>query len=50
MHPASSFGPIEIWHSMGTIGQLVLISLFLMSVYSTGIMIDTLISSPVLRR
>lgn len=32
--------PIELWHSMGAVGQLVLASLFLMSVYSSGIMMD----------
>ncbi|MCK4304375.1 MAG: MotA/TolQ/ExbB proton channel family protein [Candidatus Eisenbacteria sp.] len=40
MHPATAYGPIEIWHSMGTVGHLVLIFLLVMSVYSTGIMID----------
>ena len=40
MQPMSTYGPIEIWHSMGTVGHLVLIFLFLMSVYSAGIMID----------
>lgn len=40
MPSTMTFGPIEIWHSMGTVGHLVLISLFLMSAYSAGIMID----------
>lgn len=40
MQPAIHYGPIEIWQSMGMVGHLVLIFLFLMSVYSTGIMID----------
>ncbi len=40
MEPATHYGPIEIWQTMGTVGHLVLIFLGLMSVYSTGIMID----------
>ncbi len=40
MQPTTTFGPLEIWQSMGTVGHLVLFGLFLMSVYSTGVMID----------
>lgn len=40
MHPAITYGPAEIWQSMGTVGHLVLICLLLMSVLSSGIMID----------
>jgi biopolymer transport protein ExbB len=40
MQPAATYGPIEIWRSMGIVGHLVLIFLLLMSVCSTGIMID----------
>lgn len=40
MQPAIHFGPIEIWQSMGLVGHLVLGFLLLMSVYSTGIMLD----------
>ncbi len=40
MHPMTTYGPIEIWQSMGMVGQLVLAFLVMMSVYSTGIMID----------
>lgn len=40
MQPATHYGPIEIWQTMGTVGHLVLILLLLMSVYSTGVMID----------
>ena len=40
MHSTITYGPIEIWQSMGTVGHLVLICLLLMSAYSTGIMID----------
>ena len=36
----TSYGPIEIWHSMGVVGHLVLTFLLLMSLYSVGIMID----------
>jgi biopolymer transport protein ExbB/TolQ len=35
-----TYGPIEIWKSMGGVGHGVLIFLFLMSLYSIGIMID----------
>jgi biopolymer transport protein ExbB/biopolymer transport protein TolQ len=38
-----TYGPIEIWQSMGTVGHLVLIFLLLMSVYSTAVMIDRLL-------
>jgi len=40
MQPATHYGPIEIWQTMGTVGHLVLIFLLLMSIYSTGVMID----------
>lgn len=40
MQPTITYGPIEIWQSMGLVGQLVLIGLLLMSVYSTGVVID----------
>lgn len=35
-----SFGPVEIWHSMGTVGHGVLIFLLLMSIYSIWVMIE----------
>ena len=40
MQPTIHYGPVEIWNTMGTVGHLVLIFLLLMSIYSTGIMID----------
>jgi len=40
MQPTSAFGPLEIWHSMGPVGQFVLFVLLLMSIYSTTVMID----------
>jgi biopolymer transport protein ExbB/TolQ len=41
MHEAvNNYGPIQIWHSMGGVGHGVLIFLFLMSLYSIGVMID----------
>ena len=40
MQPVTSYGPIEIWNSMGTVGHLVLVFLLLMSVYSMAIMFD----------
>jgi biopolymer transport protein ExbB/biopolymer transport protein TolQ len=36
----TSFGPVEIWRSMGTVGHTVLIFLLLMSIYSIGVMIE----------
>ena len=33
-------GPIEIWHSMGLVGKLVLVLLLLMSIYSIAVMIE----------
>jgi len=36
----TSFGPVEIWRSMGAVGHSVLIFLLLMSVYSIGVMIE----------
>jgi biopolymer transport protein ExbB/biopolymer transport protein TolQ len=35
-----NFGPMEIWRTMGTVGQGVLIFLLLMSIYSIWVMID----------
>jgi biopolymer transport protein ExbB len=40
MQPTTHYGPIEIWNTMGMVGHLVLIFLLLMSIYSTGIMVD----------
>ncbi len=40
MQSTAVFGPIEIWKSMGIVGHLVLIFLFLMSAFSVGVMID----------
>ena len=40
MQPTPHYGPVEIWQSMGFVGHLVLFVLLLMSVYSTGVMID----------
>jgi biopolymer transport protein ExbB/biopolymer transport protein TolQ len=40
MQPTTTFGPIEIWNTMGTVGHLVLIFLLMMSLYSVGVMID----------
>ena len=37
---ASSFGPVEIWQSMGSVGHAVLIFLLLMSTYSIAIIIE----------
>lgn len=37
-------GPIEIWQSMGIIGQMVLVFLLMMSVFSITMMIDRLIA------
>jgi biopolymer transport protein ExbB/biopolymer transport protein TolQ len=34
------FGPLDIWRSMGIVGQLVLIFLLLMSIYSIWVMVD----------
>ena len=36
----TSFGPIDIWNSMGGVGHAVLIFLLLMSVYSIAVMIE----------
>ena len=35
-----SFGPMEIWRTMGTVGHVVLVFLLLMSIYSIWVMID----------
>ena len=35
-----SFGPMDIWRSMGTVGHSVLIFLLAMSIYSIWVMID----------
>jgi len=40
MQAATTFGPIEIWLSMGAVGHLVLAFLFLMSAYAGGVVID----------
>lgn len=40
MQPTPHYGPVEIWQSMGFVGHLVLFALLLMSIYSTGVMID----------
>lgn len=40
MQPQMTFGPVEIWNSMGSVGHGVLIVLLLMSLYSIGVMID----------
>jgi biopolymer transport protein ExbB len=40
MQPATTYGPVEIWNSMGPVGHGVLIALFIMSMYSIGVMID----------
>jgi biopolymer transport protein ExbB/biopolymer transport protein TolQ len=35
-----TYGPVEIWQSMGLVGRSVLVFLILMSVYSIAVMID----------
>jgi biopolymer transport protein ExbB/biopolymer transport protein TolQ len=40
MQPQMTYGPVEIWNSMGSVGHGVLIVLLLMSFYSIGVMID----------
>jgi biopolymer transport protein ExbB/biopolymer transport protein TolQ len=40
MEGTQTFGPMEIWNSMGTVGHLVLFFLLLMSIYSIAVMID----------
>ena len=40
MHQPVAPGPIEIFHSMGFVGQMVLFVLLVMSVYSIAVMID----------
>ncbi len=40
MEPTTTYGPVEIWNSMGGVGHAVLIFLLLMSLYSVGVMID----------
>ncbi len=40
MQPQTTYGPVEIWNSMGPVGHGVLIALFIMSFYSIGVMID----------
>ena len=40
MEGTATFGPVEIWRSMGSIGHGVLIFLLLMSVYSIGVMVE----------
>jgi len=39
-----SFGPVEIWRTMGPVGQAVLIFLLLMSIYSNWVMIERFIA------
>ncbi len=40
MQPTVTYGPLEIWNSMGLVGHLVLTFLLLMSLYSVGVMVD----------
>ena len=40
MQETVTYGPLEIWHSMGLVGHLVLTFLLLMSIYSIAVMID----------
>ncbi len=40
MQGTTTFGPVEIWHSMGVVGHTVLIFLLLMSIYSIAVMLD----------
>lgn len=35
-----TFGPVDIWHSMGLVGRAVLLFLLLMSIYSIWVMIE----------
>ncbi|MBP6875533.1 MAG: MotA/TolQ/ExbB proton channel family protein [Candidatus Eisenbacteria bacterium] len=38
--PPTGYEPVEVWNSMGTVGHLVLIFLLLMSIYSTGTILE----------
>ncbi len=40
MQPANTYGPVEIWNSMGGVGHGVLLVLLFLSLYSVGVMID----------
>jgi biopolymer transport protein ExbB len=40
MPELTSYGPVEIWRSMGIVGHCVLVALLLMSIYSIAVMID----------
>jgi len=40
MQPQTTYGPVEIWNSMGGVGHAVLLILLVMSFFSIAIMID----------